>query len=266
MSLEEYEEELIRRDVTEGTKKLYMKNIKDFLNYAQDQEVNQELINEYKKDMLDKFKATTVNTKVTILNNYLEFMEKDILIKLEKIQRNNVLDNVLNENEYQRIIKKAREKGEERTRIVMVILHDMGIRVSELTFLTVEALKQGYADITNKGKTRRVSIPNKLSKELKEYVKSEGIEEGYIIRNKNGEPLSRSYIFRQIKWIGGQARGIKLSKIYPHSLRHLFAKNYLKNNNDNVLALADILGHSNLETTRIYTTLSTNEQRDSMNF
>lgn len=265
MNIEEYKKELTNRELAESTKKLYLRAIKDFLIYADDKQINQSLLIEYKKELLDQYKVSTVNTKITIINNYLEFRDKDISLKQEKVQKNNILDNVLSETDFNRLIRMANTRGKERTRLTMLIFYYTGIRVSELSFLTVEALRKGYIDITNKGKSRRVAINNKLSKELKQFIKDEGITKGSIIRNRKGNPLSRSYIFRELKYIGGQAR-VRKDKVYPHSFRHLFAKQYLRHNNDNILALADILGHSSLETTRIYTTLSTDEQRDSISF
>ena len=178
---------------------------------------------------------------------------------------NTNLDNVLNFNEYERILRMATTRNKPRTKAIILILYYTGVRVSEIEFLTVAALRKGYIDIDNKGKHRRIPITRKLSNELKQFIKDEGITDGYIIRNSRGESLSRSQIFKDLKWIGGQAR-VKKAKVYPHSFRHLFAKQWLKHNNNNVLALADILGHSSLETTRIYTTLSTDEQRDTINF
>lgn len=266
MNIEEYKKDLINRELAESTKKLYLRAVRDFLGYAGDEEISQNLLIAYKKEMLDKYKVSTTNTKITIINNFLEFQGKEISVKQEKVQRNTTLDDVLNENEFERLIRAANNKDRPRTKVIMLSLYYTGVRVSELEFLTVESLKKGYLDIENKGKHRRVPITKKLERELKDFIKDERISKGQIIRNSRGEALSRSHIFRELKWIGGQARGIKKSKIYPHSFRHLFAKSYLKHNNNNILALADILGHSSLETTRIYTTLSTDEQRENISF
>lgn len=265
MNLTEYKKELDHRELAPGTKKLYLRNVKDFLNYADDKEINQSLLIEYKKEMLKKFKTSTVNTKIVIINNYLDFVGKDISVKQERVQRSNILDNVLSEIDFNRLIRMADTKGKPRERLTMLIFYYTGIRVSELPFVTVEAVKKGYIDIENKGKHRRVPINNKLKKEIRKYIKDENITQGSVIVNKQGDPLTRGYIFTQLKWIGGQAR-VKKDKVYPHSFRHLFAKQWLKHNNNNILALADILGHSSLETTRIYTTLSTDEQRETINF
>lgn len=265
MNISEYERELENRELAKNTIKKYLKDVTDFLKYVGDQEVTQEKLIEYKGQLLEKFKTNTVNTKITIINNYLSFKDMDISVKHERTQRSTTLDNILSETDYNRLIRMSETKGNTRARITMLSLYYTGLRVSELEFLTVAAVKKGYIDINNKGKYRRVPINKKLSKELKKFIKDEGITKGSIIINKSGDPLSRSYIFKELKYIGGQAR-VKKAKVYPHSFRHLFAKQWLKHNNNNVLVLADILGHSSLETTRIYTTLSTNEQRDTINF
>lgn len=267
MKLEEYKTELQHRELTENTIKKYLREIKLLGEYANGEEVTQPLIIEYKKKLLDKFKISTANVKLTIINNYLKFLDPEtkINVKLEREQKTNIMDNVLSQTDFNRLIRMSETRNKPRTKIIMLGLYYTGVRVSELEALTVEALKKGYMDINNKGKTRRVPIIKKLAKELKKYVKEENIISGPIIINRSGDPLSRSYIFKELKWIAGQAR-VKKDKVYPHSFRHLFAKQYLSVNNNNMLALADILGHSSLETTRIYTTLTTAEQRASISF
>lgn len=264
-SLELYKQELNDRELSKATKESYLRAIKDLLKYADDREITQTLLIEYKQEMLKKYKTGTVNTKIVIINNYLDFKNKDISVKQERVQQTNVLDDVLSDKEYERLLNYTTKNGTARTRIIMISLYYTGLRVSELKFLTVEALKNRYIDVYNKNKHRRVPIIKPLEKELKKFIKDEGITEGYILRNSRGESLSRTTIFRDLKYIGGQAR-LPLRKIYPHSFRHLFAKQYLSQPNNTILGLADILGHSSLETTRIYSTLSTDEQRDSISF
>lgn len=265
MDIQEYKKELEKRELAKSTITKYTKDIRDFLEYLGDREVTQELFIAYKGDLLEKHKVSTVNTKITIINSYLAYKKKNIKVKQEKTQRSTTLDNVLTETDFNRLVRMSRTRGNERARITMLSLYWTGLRVSELQYLTVDAVKKGYIDVNNKGKYRRVPINRQLSRELKKYIKVENITDGSIIRNAKGESLSRSYVFRELKYIGGQAR-VKKDKVYPHSFRHLFAKQWLKHNNNNVLALADLLGHSSLETTRIYSTLSTEEQRETINF
>ncbi len=262
--MESYKKELIERELTENTIKMYLKTVEDFLDFAGD-DITQSKLIEYKKVLLKKYAISTTNTKIVVLNNFLDFKNKDIKIKQEKVQKSNTVDNVLSETDFNRLIRMASTKDKERARITMLIFYYTGLRVSELEFLTVESINKGYIDINNKGKHRRAPIIKSLSKELKKFIADENIKSGPIIVNRSGDPLSRSYIFKELKWIGGQAR-VRKDKVYPHSFRHLFAKQWLKVNNNNFLALADILGHSSLETTRIYSTLSTDEQRDTIKF
>lgn len=265
MDITNYKTELENRELADNTIKMYLRTIKDLLVYADDEPITKELLIEYKDSLLERYKTSTVNTKIVIINNYLDFKEKDLSVKQERTQRSTTLDDVLNFNEYERILRMATTRNKPRTKAIILILYYTGVRVSEIEFVTVAALQKGYIDIDNKGKHRRVPINNTLKKELRQFIKDEGITKGHIIINSRGESLSRSQIFKDLKWIGGQAR-VKKAKVYPHSFRHLFAKQWLKHNNNNVLALSDILGHSSLETTRIYTTLSTDEQRDTINF
>lgn len=277
MSIEAYKKELTHRELTESTKKLYLRAVKDLLKYAGDKEITKDLLIDYKADLLKRYATSTANTKITIVNNYLDFINKDLSIKQERVQKSNVLDNVLTDDEFWRIINFSKEfeartsnnrnrtrANIRRIRVVMLILYYTGIRISELPYVTVEAVKNKHIDIYNKGKHRRVAIVKPLEKVLKQYIKDEEIETGSLIVNKQGKPISRSHIFRELKNIGGQARGIRKDKIYPHSFRHLFAKQYLAKDGNTILGLADVLGHSSLETTRIYSTLTTKEQREAM--
>lgn len=276
MDIKDYEQELRHRELTKNTKASYLRAVKDLLKYAGSEEINKDLLINYKEELLKKYKTSTVNTKITIINNFLDFKATDLSIKQESIQSSTSLDNVLTEEEFQRLLnfttnyaerpsanrRKSRENIK-RTRAIMLVLRYTGIRVSELEYLTVEAVRNKEIDVYNKGKHRKVAISKSLEKELKQYIKETNIKSGAIITNRNGDPLSRSYIFKDLKFLGGQAR-IKKDKIYPHSFRHLFAKEYIKNSNNNPLNLAKILGHSSLETTRLYTEATTDELRDTM--
>lgn len=263
--LKEYEAELKNRELSSSTISKYLRDVKEFLEFAGDREIAKELMIEYKEYLSGKFKISTVNNRVTIINNYLKFLGLDLKLKQERQQRKGTLDNVLTETDFNRLIRTAENKDKLQLKYIMLSLYYTGIRISELEFLTVEALKVGYMDVENKGKHRTVPLAKKLVKELKGHCKTAGITSGIIFRTSTGKPIDRANIFRQLKWIGGQAR-VKKDKVYPHSFRHLFAKQWLKHNNNNVLELANILGHSSLETTRIYTTLSVKEQRDTINF
>lgn len=263
--LKEYKKYLHDRELAESTIKSYTRTNRDFLKYAANNEITQDLLLKYKEVLLNKYKKTTTNTKLIMLNDFMKFLDKDISVKQERIQRVTTLDDVLSKTDYDRLVRMSKTRKKPRTEALIYILYYTGIRVSEVKFLTVEALNDGYIDVKNKGKHRRVPIANQLSKKLNRFIKEQGLTEGPIIKSSRGGPLCRSQIFRDLKWIGGQAR-VNKDKVYPHSFRHLFALQWLKHNKGNPLPLADILGHSSLETTRIYSRLSTEDQRNTINF
>lgn len=263
-----YEKELQKQELASNTIKKYLRELNNLIKYldANNLKLDKDSLIDYKDKLEDEYKPNTVNNKIIILNKYLTYKGFDSLkLKQVKQQVNHNTDNVMTDTDFNRILRQAEKKGTSRDKVMLLSLYYTGLRVSELEFLTVESVKKGYITVKNKGKIRKVPIAKKLDKELKAYVKEQGIEKGAIILNKNNEPLSRNYIFKRLKWLGGQAR-VKKSKVYPHSIRHLFAKQWLKANGDNYLQLADILGHSSLETTRIYSRMNTDEMRDTINF
>ena len=263
-----YEKELQKQELASNTIKKYLRELNNLIKYldANNLKLDKDSLIDYKDKLEDEYKPNTLNNKIIILNKYLTYKGLDSLkLKQVKQQVNHNTDNVMTDTDFNRILRQAEKKGTSRDKVMLLSLYYTGLRVSELEFLTVESVKKGYITVKNKGKIRKVPIAKKLDKELKAYVKEQGIEKGAIILNRNNEPLSRNYIFKRLKWLGGQAR-VKKSKVYPHSIRHLFAKQWLKANGDNYLQLADILGHSSLETTRIYSRMNTDEMRDTINF
>ena len=262
--LNSFIEHLKAEELSENTIKRYTTVITRLIESIGSGDIKSELI-AYKNKLVSIYAISTVNNNIIIINKFLKFINIDTSLELLKVQAKTINNDILNENEYSRLLKYCDILDKPKIKMVLQIIYFRGIRISELRFLTVESLIQGYFTVSNKGKIRRVPIADKIKKELKEYIKINKITSGVIITNNKGEPLSRNYIFRQMKETGGKAR-IKKAKIYPHSVRHLFAKQWLKNNNNNILVLADILGHSNLETTRIYTRLDISEMKDTINF
>lgn len=266
--LQEYEKELVNRELAKSTREKYIKDVGDFLRWADGKEPSQELLLEYKDMLVEKFKPSTVNNKIIILNNYFTFRGKgDVKAKQVKVQKRNVLDDALSLSDFQRLVRMTEKKGMERERIMLLSLFWTGLRVSELKFLTVEALKNAKNDgitVRNKGKTRTVPIAPMLEKELKRYCKRHDIKSGPIVLSRRKQPISRYYVYKAMQYLAGQAR-VKKSKCHPHAIRHLFAVQYLESGG-NVLNLADMLGHSDLSTTRIYTKLSTKQARETINF
>lgn len=225
----------------------------------------------FKNDLIQKYKPSTVNVYLTILNKFIKYCEiteetdefdftmlkkhySKNCVKNIRIQAPDSLDDILNPSDFKRMRRKAKEKGDMRTYYLLSVYGFTGIRASEIEFFTVDALKasKDFVQVSNKGKTRKVPIPGTLRRDLLKYAKQNHIEDGPIFRNKNGEPLSYSRIYRSLKDLAGECRGIKKSKVHPHSFRHLFAYYFLEGNESRLAELADILGHSSLETTRIY--------------
>jgi len=216
--------------------------------------VTKEAAADYKRYLLDGLgrMAAGVNAVIAALNSFFHFVDWEIKLKPLRIQRQTFRDmgRELSKKEYTRLLSAARSKGNERLGLVLQTICSTGIRVSELRFITVEAARAGMAEITNKGKTRTIFIPKKLRPLLLSYTKGRGIISGCIFITKNKKPLDRSNIWADMKKLCETA-GVEPSKVFPHSLRSLFARLFYGIDKD-VVRLADILGHSSVDTTRIY--------------
>jgi len=246
------------------TIKKYSADICQFLtskNITTLESITKDILIAYKCDLVDSCKPSSVNNKIIIINKFLTFAGlENLKLKLLKLQKKTSLENVLSVSDYERLLKYAEKLNKTKTLYTMKVLANTGIRIDELKFITVEAFKQGYARVSNKGKIRDIIISKKLSKELKKYCTQAGIKTGVIFITSNNKPIDNSCIWRDLKYIAGQAR-VNKKRVHAHSFRHLFAKEFMSKVN-NVVLLADILGHSSLETTRIYTKSSIKEQRD----
>lgn len=269
--LDEYKNKLEDEELSKNTISKYLREAKRLEKYLEDKPENKKTLINYLNYLKNKgYTDSTINNKIISINKYIKFIfddpenKKGLTLKAVRTQSKE-LPEAINQNEFDRIMRQAKQKGTARDVLMLKIFLNTGIRVSELKFFTVEALKDKFITAENKGKKRIVPIPLPLIKESKEYAKDKDIRKGSIILNRQGKPLSRSYIFKRLKWLGGQAR-VKKTKVYPHSIRHLFAKNYLEDNKDDILRLSDILGHSSLETTRIYTKLDTDELRKTIKY
>lgn len=266
--VKEFETELLREEKKQNTVKQYLKYINDFIEYAnieRKEDITKEKLIEYKEHLKEVHKKeSSINIKIIIINKFIAFIGLPEKYKLKQIktQRKTNLENVLNEKEYQRLLEWAMKLNKITMYYLMRTLAGTGIRISELQYITVEAVKRGQIEIYNKGKKRVVPIKSSLQKDLKKYCEESKIEEGIIFKNRQGKPLSNSYIWKQLQYIAGKARGgLSKNKVHAHSFRHLFAKEFISSTG-NQMALADILGHKSLETTRIYTTMSIQEQKE----
>lgn len=200
------------------------------------------------------YSISTYNNYITIIDTFFKFCNsEELCLKKRKVQQKGSLIDVLEPNDYKRMVRWADKLNMQQCRLIMMVLASTGIRVAELKYFTVEAVKKGcFIEVTNKGKSRNVILTNALRKELKKYIRSNKIESGYIFRSKKyySRPAVDKTIWSDIKKVAGYAK-VSLKKAHPHSFRHLFAITYLANGGT-MADLADILGHSSLETTRIY--------------
>lgn len=201
-----------------------------------------------------EYKPRSVNSILSSLNSFFSFLGwQDCKVKTIKIQHRIFADKnrELTEAEYVRLLRAAKDMRNRRLYYLMQTICSTGIRVSELRFITVDAVYDGWANINCKGKMRTVILPAKLCKILKKYVKEQGIKNGSVFVSKRGKPLNRTNIWADMKKLFNAA-GVDRSKVFPHNLRHLFARTYYSLEHD-IVRLADILGHSSINTTRIYT-------------
>lgn len=261
--IEEYRTKLLEEERSAGTVSKYMRDIQTFFAFLPDDRlVNKEVVIAYKKYLSENYKGSSANSMLVALNGLLGFVGwNDCKVKLLRIQRQNFRssDRELTKEEYQRLLRAAKSCSNERLYLLMQAICSTGIRVSEHRFITVQSLKDGVIHVSNKGKERVVFIPGKLIKPLQDYCRRHGISSGPVFVTRSGRPLDRSNIWSAMKKLGQDA-GVDARKIYPHNLRHLFAITYYQLERD-IIHLADVLGHSSVETTRIYTATSTREQQ-----
>lgn len=256
--IENYRKHLYAEERSKATISKYMRDIKHFYDYLpQDKEITKEKLVVYKQSLLDVYKVTSINSMLASLNGLLVFMKLDYLkLKFYKVQRKIFSSNEseLSKAEYKRLLEAAKEKKNKRLYMLLQTICGTGIRVSEHKYITVESLKNGQAMVNNKGKSRIIFIHKKLRKLLQNYCRKENIISGPIFITKNGKPLDRSNIWVAMKKLCEDAN-VDRKKVFPHNLRHLFALTYYRLFKD-IVRLADILGHSSIETTRVYTITS----------
>ncbi len=252
--IELYRVYLIGEERAELTVEKYIRDIEAFFRYLNGSEVTKESVVEYKALLVENYAPGSVNSMLSSLMSFFSFLGwNDLKVKSLKIQRR-IFDSEekeLTKAEYQRLLQAAKAKQNERLYLLLQTVCSTGIRVSELKHITVEAVMHGKAEISCKGKRRTVFLPDKLCKMLKRYIRERKILSGPVFVTKNGNPLDRSNIWSDMKKLCATA-DVSEKKVFPHNLRHLFARTYYSLQKD-VVRLADILGHSSVNTTRIYT-------------
>lgn len=239
---------------SDNTIEKYIRDITAFAEWLGNGELDKEVVLEYKKYLTEHYAPASVNSVLSSLNSFFVYNEQNGLkVKTLKIQRQlfSGVDKELTKAEYERLLTAAKAKGNEKLYLLMQTICATGIRVSELRHITVESLHQQKAQINLKGKMRVVMLPSELCKMLLKYVKKQKIARGSIFVTKNGRALDRSNIWKLMKALCERANVAK-EKVFPHNLRHLFARTFYTIQKD-IVRLADILGHSSVNTTRIYT-------------
>lgn len=241
----------------------YIRDVKAFATYANGVNITKEIVISYKNKLIsDNYAIRSINSMIASLNSLFMFLGWEASkVKSIKLQRQIYCpeEKELTKAEYMRLVNTAKQKGNERLNLLIQTICGTGIRVSELQYITVEAVKCGEAIVSLKGKTRSVFIVRDLQKKLLRYAAELGIKTGTIFITRSGKAMSRTNIWREMKNLCEQAN-VNSDKVFPHNLRHLFARTFYGIEKD-IAKLADILGHSSINTTRIYIITTGNEHR-----
>lgn len=262
MKMEEYLGRLRDEEHSPATIRQYRRDILGFLTFLGAEALSREAVLQYKQVLEERYQPVSVNAKLSALNSFFSFMDRcDLKLKFLKIQKKAYCsaETELSKAEYLRLVRAAKEKKKEKLALILQTMGCTGIRISEMKFITVETIDRGEAVIRLKGKTRMILLPKKLQKALREYIRQEKITAGPIFVTRTGRPLDRSNIWRMMKTLCRDA-GVDREKVFPHNLRHLFARCFYAIDKD-IAKLADILGHSSINTTRIYIISSGVEHR-----
>ena len=237
-----------------GTLEKYLRDARAFAVWLDGRELTGETAAAWREHLVKAgYAPVTVNSMLSAVNSFFKFLgREDCKVKFLRVQRRVFREQSreLTKAEYQRLLNTAQSCGQERLRLLMETICSTGIRVSEVRYITMEAVRWGRADISLKGKIRTILLPSKLCRKLLKYAKKQKIVSGEIFLTRNGKSLSRRQIWREMKDLCKKA-GVESSKVFPHNLRHLFAVSFYKVCKD-IVKLADILGHSSIDTTRIY--------------
>lgn len=252
--IEKFKHYLIEEEKSSATLEKYMRDVTVFFAWLAGSELDKITVLRYKEYLTMNYAPASVNSVLSSLNSFFEYNEwHGLKVKMLKIQKQIFAERSkeLSKSEYERLLSAAKDKKNERLYYLMQTICSSGIRVSELSAITIEAVKARRATINCKGKMRVVILPKDLCKLLSEYAKGKKITSGPVFVTRTGKPLDRSTIWKMMKALCESA-GVDRDKVFPHNLRHLFARTYYSIQKD-IVRLADILGHSSINTTRIYT-------------
>ena len=263
--ISDFKEHLILEERSAATVDKYIRDAKSFAIYAGENEITKETVITYKKHLQENYAVRSVNSMLASINSLFDFLGwHELKVKSIKLQQQIYCpeQKELTKDEYTRLCRTAENKHNKRLNLILQTICGTGIRVSELQFVTVEAVKQGEATVSCKAKTRSVFIVKELQKKLLRYAAEQNIKSGMIFVTRTGKPLSRTNIWREMKALCAEAR-VNPQKVFPHNLRHLFARVFYGIEKD-IAKLADILGHSSINTTRIYIISTGTEHRRRM--
>ena len=260
--IEEFCQELIEEERSRATIEKYRRDLNHLLRFlGEDRTISKRKMLSYKEELIKRYAVSSVNSMLAAANSFLKNRGwYECTVKSLKVQQEpfRCRERELSRKEYMRLLQATRKRKSPRLCLVMETLCSTGIRVSELAFITVEAIRKRKAIVRLKGKTRTVLLPKALCLKLKGYAAGKGIREGSVFVTGGGKPLDRSNILHEMKSICEAAR-VEREKVFPHNLRHLFACTYYDREKD-LFRLADLLGHSSVNTTRLYTRVSGEEQ------
>ena len=261
----EFKEHLILEERSTATIEKYIRDVNAFSVFTGDTEIEKETVIAYKKHLQTNYAVRSVNSMLASINSLFAFLGwHDLKVKALKLQQQVYCpeEKELTKAEYARLCRAAERKHNERLNLILQTICGTGIRVSELQFITVEAVRNGEAVVSCKAKTRSVFIVKELKQKLLRYAAEQNIKSGMIFITRTGKPISRINIWREMKALCKEA-GVNPQKVFPHNLRHLFARVFYGIEKD-IAKLADILGHSSIDTTRIYIISTGTEHRRRM--
>ncbi len=264
--LKRYEEYLQDEERSQATVEKYIRDVRRFMVFVGDDGVvDRETVRGYKQELRELYKMTSANSMLAALNSFLGFAGKgEWKVKLFKIQKALYCrpEREITEKEYEMLVHRAKRNGDEQMSMLLQTIGSTGIRIGELKFITVESLERGRAEIYHKGKSRVALLPKELTRLLIKYCKRKKIVNGSIFITKHGNPVDRSNVSKKMKQLAAEA-GVDASKVFPHNFRHLFARAFYSVEKD-VVRLMDLLGHSSINTTRIYTMTTEDQPRRQM--
>lgn len=263
--LMKFEDHLKSEERSYATIQKYLHDIRVFMAYLDGNIVDKSKVLSYKEMLGEKYEVSSANSMIAALNTFFRFTEWiDCCVKQFKVQRQIFCseEKELTRKEYTRLVETAKKKGNERLNLIIQTICCTGIRVSELQHITVEAVKNGEAVVRCKGKTRTVFLVKELRKRLIRYIQNNELQSGAVFVTKTGKPINRTSVWREMKALCKKA-GVSSDKVFPHNLRHLFARTFYGIEKD-IAKLADILGHSSINTTRIYIISTGKEHRRRM--